>query len=193
MSVFSRKQINIDPDDHELIKLIAKQKKTDSKTKTTTTETDKSTAPKGTHSRSTKAEYRPRRMSDSFTLGNLERIENSGNHTKEVSLDEYLSNDVVVDEVVQVEPERPLDMPFHFTKVKAPSVQQSQIEPMDASDITSQFNQEELMDYMKKSHRVNRLMVTIIVTIIVIVAIVAIIILLLNLRKSGQSSPLGGM
>lgn len=188
MSIFSRRKIEIDPDDHELVKNMSAQS---SETKLFQTETINITKItqdirnqdiKNTR-KSKKKEYRPSSMSESFMPTSLKQKEKSA---KQLSTTEYIR---IEDDEERIEDIRPLDAKIQFeTEIEHPVVYQRQ-----NGGITSELDQVELTDYMQKTQRVNRLMVSLIVTLIVVVVAIAIIVVILNLRKSGQSSPLGGV
>ncbi|MGL4663116.1 MAG: hypothetical protein ACRCV7_05500 [Culicoidibacterales bacterium] len=190
MSIFSRRKIEIDPDDHELVKNMSAQS---SETKLFQTETINITKItqdirnqeiKSTR-KNKKKEYRPSSMSESFMPTSLKQKESLKKSPKQLIPTEYIE----IDDEEIIEDIRPLDAKIQFaTEIEHPVVYQRK-----DSGITSELDQVELTDYMQKTQRVNRLMVSLIVTLIVVVVVIAIIIVILNLRKSGQSSPLGGV
>lgn len=194
MSIFSRRKIEIDPEDHELVTRMSEQSSETSLFQTEAINITKITqelqkkserAPK----RSRREDYRPSRMSDSFMSARLKPIEQTENVPKQSEvLAEYRRIDAQLNEIDQV---RKTEVPQKREKKR--DKKENRVELVPSSNVTSQLDQKELTEYMQKTHRINRLMVSLIVAAIVIVAVIVIVVLILNLRKSGQTSPLGGV
>lgn len=192
MSKTSTKEFKIESEDQELLHVLEYRKRRTNKAKYKADDTLLEQAPlfksNETTKNNKKGNYRPSRMSDSFMPSAPDLHEAVSKkamfETEEIQLPTHIFN---IEEEPYVENERALDEPFLFQKII--KVQ----EPVETEDVTAGLNQQELMDYMRKNQRVNRVMVSVIVGVIVIVAIIAIIFLVMNLRRAGQTSPLGGV
>lgn len=189
MSIISRKELKIDSDDKDLLKILEYRKQRNNKTQTVTDETISQPSMRQVK-KDTKniSNYRPSRMSDSFmpsaptlqeTVSQKQLFE-----TVPIQLPAHIFD---VEDEMYIEEERALDEPFVFQQIPTQEVKGNN------NDVTAGLDQQELMDYMRKNQRVNHLMVSIIVGVIVVVAIIAIIFLVINLRRAGQTSPLGGI
>lgn len=192
MSIFSRRKIEIDPEDHELVAMMSAQNSETTLFQTETINITKISQDLNNENqieRTRKRDYRPSRMSDSFMTATFKPKQEEKNEQSAV-LAEYRR---IQEELEELEQIRPLDADFQFEKqvdidpeVTAPSKQRKR-------NVTSEIDPQELDEYMIKTKKVNRLMVSLIIAAIVIVAAIVIIILIFNLRRSGQASPLGGV
>lgn len=192
MSETSKKELNIESEDKALLNVLEYRKRRTNKTKYKADDTLLEQAPLFKSNETTKnkkkGNYRPSRMSDSFMPSAPDLHEAVSKkatfETEEIQLPTHIFN---IEDEPYVENERALDEPFLFQKLTKAQ------EPVETTDLTAGLDQQELMDYMRKNQRVNRVMVSVIVVAIIIVAIIAIIFLVMNLRRAGQSSPLGGV
>lgn len=188
MSIFSRRKIEIDPEDRELVRNMSAQNSDTSLFQTKTINitkisqnTEAKQQPELRHRKSKKQNKKPSKMSDSFMPSTFQEKE----------LRTYPERDFLEETIVESEFIRPLDAKIN---IEDETIQIAPLEIVTGKKgITSELDQEELTDYMHKTDRVNRVMVSLIVGAIVIAVVVIIIILILNLGKSGQTSPLGGV
>lgn len=191
MSIFSRRKIEIDPDDHELVKNMSAQSSETSLFQTQTINITKISQERETGKRSAHNDrqkknqhFKPSKMSDSFMPSTLQKEDDFPLPPSTNFIDE----DTIVDHQFI----RPLDAQA-YQEEETPFFIEPEITNERNKGITSELDQKQLTDYMQKTTRINRLMVSLIVGVIVIVVIVIIIMLILNLGRSGQTSPLGGV
>lgn len=190
MSIFSRRKIEIDPEDHELVKNMSAQSsdttlfqtKTINITKISQEIQEQSEPQNARLRKNKKATFKPSKMSDSF-MPSIGQKKWSGQE-EQISI---LEEETIIERAFI----RPLDAKPNIEEETIPIMANTLSEK--SGGITSELDQKELTDYMHKTDRINRLMVSLIVGAIVIAVIVIIVILILNLGKSGQTSPLGGV
>lgn len=193
MNIFSKNNVHIDPDDQELIKKLMAGEKVEETTENNQFQDKMNQLEKEditfNHKRiSRKEKYRPSKMSDSFLSFSPK---NKDPQKREQSFSkrelEQFDTQYEMEQPRPAKKEKALDEPHTFEVVE------KKVNVVNKESVTAKIDTKELEDYMHKHTRVNRLVVSIIVGVIVIVAIIVIIYLIMNLRKAGQSSPLGGV